>query len=146
MKLWLSCNGAQAMIKLMRYLLILPAASIGLVSLIFLTSYITYVAGYLFCPTDSFHSGTCYSSSFRNIERGCIILSVSISAILTVLLPSIVTPDEKDIIAKTIYILGSILAVIIGVSVEAWLEMIFALFFGGYTAFLVNKKYPYNRA
>ena len=64
--------------------------------------------------------------------------------LLKTLLPSIATPDEKDIIAKTIYIIGTIIAIIIGVSGEAWFEMIYALFFGGYTVFLVNKKYPYT--
>ncbi len=123
--------------NVLRWLCVIPAAYLGY--------YLALVGGMAalalaesFCPAEALVSGMCTAAYMRWTEKILFVLFPGIAAILAVLLPTLIAPSKKVAVAFVFFALGSVAATILGVSLEEWVVLGFALFCGAVTAWAVH--------
>ncbi len=90
-----------------------------------------------FCPPDLVISGMCTAAYMRGIEKLLFVLFPGLAAVLVVLLPSLVAPSRKLAVALSFFAVGSVAAIFLGVALEEWVILGFALACGGVTTWAV---------
>jgi len=107
------------MIKLLRWIGIVPAAIVGWYLALFIA---LIFHGMLdsFCPPDEVTSGMCNASWYPFASRSVICLGAALSAFLVVLLSSLVAPSHRGTIAWTSYSVGAVLALLMAISASRY--------------------------
>lgn len=119
-----------------RWILVIPAAYLGY--------YVALISGMAalalaesFCPADEVISGMCTAEYMRRIEKLLFVLFPGLAAVLVVLLPSLVAPSRKVAVATSFFAVGSVAAIFLGVALEEWVILGFALACGAVTTWAV---------
>ena len=123
----------------LRWICVIPAAYLGY--------YLAMIGGIAalalaesFCPPDMLVSGMCTAEYMRWTEKILFLLFPGIAAVLVVLLPALVAPTRKVAVACVFLAVGSVIAMLLGVSLEEWAVLGFALFCGILTAWAVYAR------
>ena len=125
--------------NVLRWICVIPASYLGY--------YIALVSGMAalalvesFCPGEAVVSGMCTAEYMRQTERILFVLFPGIAAVLFVLLPTLVAPSMKVAVALAFFTLGSLVATILGISLEEWVVLGFALLCGAVAAWAVYTR------
>jgi hypothetical protein len=91
-----------------------------------------------FCAPEDVVSGACVAPWFLRFESALLNCSVALSAILVVLVPTVIAPAHRRLVAWGSYVSGAIVALSIG---GLPIQMIVALVAGFIAAFLASSVY-----
>jgi hypothetical protein len=72
---------------------------------------------------------------------GIMIIAAALSAALTLWFAVLTAPRKRDLVAKVVFVAGSIYATYFAYSISAWSEYTGAIVFGLFALFLLLKKY-----
>lgn len=125
-----------------RWIAAIPAAVAGWWLVVFAAIALHGLA-FSFCPPDDVVSGACVAPWFSRFETGLVYASVALSAVLVVVLPAVVVPAHRALIAWIAYIAGAVVAVSIGRSAT---HIVVALAAGLVAAVVVSKVYARSAA
>lgn len=129
--------------NVLRWICVIPAAYLGY--------YLAMIGGMAalalaesFCPPEMVVSGMCTAEYMRRTEKILFLLFPGIAAVLVVLLPVLVAPTRKIAVACVFLAAGSVIAMILGVSLGEWVVLGFSLLCGSATAWAVyaHQKRP----
>ena len=87
-----------------------------------------------FCPPDAIVSGTCVADYMKPVEKTLFVVFPGIAAALVVLLPALVAPSRKVEVAFAFLVVGSVIAIALGASLQEWATLGFTLLCGIATA------------
>ena len=127
-------------VEVIRWIMVIPAAVIGWWLAISVGLVLTNIPGY-FCPPGLLASGHCMTPWYGPVMSGIMTLTAALSAVMTLLFAVLVAPRKRDLVAKVIFVAGSIYATYFAFSISAWLEYVGAIIFGLFTLLLLIKKY-----
>ncbi|HEY5761904.1 MAG TPA: DUF2784 domain-containing protein [Rhodocyclaceae bacterium] len=123
----------------LRWGLLLPAALVGW--------YAALVAGMLLlalaerlCPAEAMVSGACVAPWFDSVSTAVFCFSTGLAAALIVLLPTLVAPRARPHVAWVVFGLGSVAAVLMGVTASAYAEMASAVVAGALMAIWLSRR------
>lgn len=91
-----------------------------------------------FCASQDMVSGACVAPWFLRFETALLYSSIALSAILVVLIPTVVAPAHRGLVAWVALASGAIVALLIG---GLPLQLSFAFGFGFIAALLANRLY-----
>ncbi len=120
--------------------MVIPAAIVGWWLAIIVGLLLTHVPGYL-CPPELVTSGYCMASWNGPIMSGIMIFAAALSAVMTLMCAVLVAPSKRDLVAKVVFVAGSICATYFAFSISAWVEYVGAIISGLFTLLLLTKKY-----
>ena len=83
-----------------------------------------------FCPPDAIVSGMCAADYMKPVERTLFVVFPGIAAALVVLLPALVAPSRKVEVAFAFLAIGSVIAIVLGTSLQEWPTLGFTLLCG----------------
>ncbi|TCI02412.1 hypothetical protein EZV61_13725 [Corallincola luteus] len=126
------------MIRVFRWILVIPAAVLGYMASMFI-GMSTLFAFEKFCPPDLVISEMCTAGYMHYVEAICLLLFSSLAAVLVVLLPSLIAPANKQMVAGAAYIVGAVTALYIGLELGAYLVLLSVLASGALTLYLVHR-------
>jgi hypothetical protein len=127
-------------IEVFRWIMVIPAAVIGWWLAIIIGLLLTNVPGY-FCPPELMISELCMASWYGPVMSEIMIFAASLSAVMTLLFAVLIAPGKRDLVAKVVFVAGSIYATYFAFSISAWAEYAGAIIFGLFTLLLLMKKY-----
>jgi hypothetical protein len=87
-----------------------------------------------FCPPEAVVSGMCTAGYVKPLEKTLFVVFPGFAAVLFVLLPVVVAPSKKLAVALVFLVIGSAIAIFLGVSLQEWATLGFTLLCGGATA------------
>lgn len=120
-----------------RWIAVIPAAVAGWWSAVIVA---IAVHGFVFsfCPPEDVVSGACIAPWFLRFKTALLYSSVALSAILVVLVPTVMAPAHRRLVAWVAYAAGAVAAVALG----GWLaEVVVALVSGFIAAFVMGRLY-----
>lgn len=88
-----------------RWILVIPSAFLGWYAAL-LIGMVLYVASNHFCPPENMYSGLCMAEWSSLVLDGILIVSAGLSAVLTLLFPVLMAPDNRILVAKFIFVGG----------------------------------------
>ena len=113
----------------MRWFLLIPVAYLGYYAA--LISGMAFLAlAESFCPPDAIVSGMCVADYMKPVERTLFVVFPGIAAALVVLLPALVAPSGKEEVAFAFLTVGSVIAIVLGTSLQEWAILSFTLLCG----------------
>ena len=130
------------MIKLLRWIGILPAAIAGWYLALFVA---LIFHGLLdsFCPPDEVTSGMCNASWYPFASRSVICFGAALSAFLVVFFSSLVAPSHRGTVAWVSYLVGAVLALYMAVFASRYashyLELFSAVAMGLFAVWAVHR-------
>lgn len=127
-------------VEIIRWVMVIPAAVIGWWLAISFGLLLTSVPGY-FCPPELTESGVCMTPWYGPVMSGIMIFAAALSAVMTLLFAVLVAPNKRDLVAKAVFVAGSIYATYFAFSISAWAEYVGAIMFGLVTLLFLTKKY-----
>jgi len=120
--------------------MVIPAAIIGWWIAISIGLLLTNIPSY-FCPTELVESELCMASWYGPVMSRIMIFAAALSAVMTLLFAVIVAPRKRDLVAKVVFVAGSIYATYFAFSISAWAEYTGAIVAGLFTLFLLIRRY-----
>ncbi len=125
--------------RILRIILTLPAAILGWYSAVITRVMVELIRVYLFCPDDTGRGAECYASGWESYPYWLVCSAIALSAIFSISLVALVAPDKKYDYSLGYYIFGSILALVLAVTLQMYLAGFSALCFGALTVFVVKR-------
>ena len=120
--------------------MVIPAAITGWWIAISIGLLLTNIPLY-FCPPELVASELCMASWYGPVMLGIMIFAAALSAVMTMLFAVIVAPRKHDLVAKVVFVAGSIYATYFAFSISAWAECGGAIVAGLITMLLLIKRY-----
>lgn len=96
-----------------RWAAVIPSAIVAWFVALFIGMALNAIAT-KFCPADHLISGHCKAPWFSYVDRGIILFSVALSAVLTVVAPAVVAPTHRVTVAWVAFVIGAVAAIAIG--------------------------------
>jgi hypothetical protein len=124
------------MINVIRWLCVIPASYLGYY-LALVGGMAALVLAESFCPAEAVVSETCTADYMRPVEKTLFIVFPGLSAILVVLLPTLMAPAKKVAVAGLFFVLGSAAAIYMGSLLKEWVVLGIALSSGGITLYSI---------
>ena len=112
-----------------RWFLLIPVALLGYYAAL-VSGMAVLTLAESFCPPDAIVSGMCVADYMRSIERVSFVVFPGIAAALVVLLPALVAPSRKVAVAFAFLTIGSVIAIVLGTSLQEWATLGFTLLCG----------------
>ena len=112
-----------------RWFLLIPVALLGYYAAL-VSGMAVLALAESFCPPDAIVSGMCVADYMRSIERVSFVVFPGIAAALVVLLPALVAPSRKVAVAFAFLTIGSVIAIVLGTSLQEWATLGFTLWCG----------------
>ena len=126
--------------EVFRWIMVIPAAVIGWWLAIIIAIMLISIPDY-FCPPELVISGFCAASWYGPVVSGIMIFGAALSAVLTLVFSVLTAPRKRGLVAKVVFVAGSIYATYFAFTISAWGEYAGAIVFGLLTLFLLTKKY-----
>lgn len=120
-----------------RWLLIAPSAIVGWYIGVFTTIGIYQVNDWL-CPAKYIVSGMCYAPWASLVHKFAIAFGSIFAATLVVLLPTVIAPDHRRIVANIVYVMG-LLGSGYWLIHGQWVPVVWAVLGGGITLWLIHR-------
>jgi hypothetical protein len=127
-------------IKILRWVMVIPAAVIGWWLAIIIGLSLTHIPEY-FCPPEFMVSDLCMAPWYGPILSGILIFSAALSAFLVLVVAVLVAPSHRALVAKGVFVAGSLYATYLAFTISAWAECAGAIICGLVTLFWLIKKY-----
>jgi hypothetical protein len=131
-------NTPEAKRRLLRWLLVLPAALAGWWAALLL-GFALLALGDSQCPAEERMSNACLAPWYAGFERAVYIVCAAIAAALVVLLPALTAPAHRRRVGWIACGWGAITALWLGANTGAHLEALVALFAGLAAAIVVHR-------
>jgi hypothetical protein len=121
----------------MRWLAVVPSAVIAYLVSFFIGVTLMDIAQ-SYCPPSQVVSGTdCSAPWSRDVELGIMSFGAALAGFLLVAIPALVAPSQRTVIARTIFIGGTALA-LVGAAVGAYVEATAAIVAGLLALYIVT--------
>jgi len=127
-----------SIINYLRWACIIPLAISGF--------YIAMISGFVsfyllnsLCPTARI-SESCSAPYMQMASDIIFVIFPGFAAILVVLLPTLMAPNKKAIIAVTAFTIGSLVAIFFAINTKAWTTLCFTLLCGAISVYCVFYK------
>lgn len=131
--------GAESM-HIVRWILFIPAAIAGWYGALFFSILVLNALGDP-CAPEPMANGDCIGPIGSTFGDVMIIVGASLSAVLVVLIATIVAPDHKVVVARLTYAAGFVVAVILAVPLSLWVAFAGAALAGLATLALIERRY-----
>lgn len=128
-----------------RWLLTVPAALLGW-SMALVVGLIIMAIGDALCPSELMESGWCKASWYTAFLKSNFVFCASISAIFAVFSGSYMAPTHRAMVAKLIYLSGSMFAVFFAIDGKQYIELAGALLSGFVATFFIIKQSRFSNS
>jgi hypothetical protein len=126
------------MIEYLRWVLVIPASLGGYFISMFL-GVSTHIAFTKLCRIQDVVSKMCAATYMEKVENISLIVFPSLAAILVVLLPSLIAPAHKLVVACIAYVLGAIVAIYLGISIGTYPILLATIISGAIMLYVVYR-------
>ncbi len=110
------------MINALRWLCVIPASYLGYY-LALVGGIAALVVAEIFCPAEAVVSEMCTADYMRPVENTLFIVFPGIAAILVVLLPTLMAPAKKVVVASLFFVVGSAAAIYMASALKEWVVL-----------------------
>ena len=108
---------------------------------------IIMAVGDALCPSELMESGWCNARWYMEFFKSNFVFCASISAIFAVLAGSYMAPTRREMVAKLIYLSGSMFAIFFAIDSKQYIELVGALLSGlAATVFIIKQSSVSNAA